>query len=152
MPADPAECQPHEQKKMAPQLFDRSNRRKFKRLKVREGAFAVLSPQSASSKIGNIIDISRGGLAFYYVDSKENAETIQADKMNIFVSGEGFQLEEIQFKVVSEIVMPKKIPFYAVVTRRFGVAFDKISSRATSQIENFIRHHAMEEFVPDTPA
>lgn len=49
------------------ELFER---RKHKRFHVQDGAFAVLRPHYAEL-LGQIIDISRGGVSFRYIASEE---------------------------------------------------------------------------------
>ena len=46
---------------------DNKERRSFKRFRAKEGAFAVLRPQC--TKLGQIVDISEGGLAFHYAST-----------------------------------------------------------------------------------
>jgi len=45
-------------------------RRKSKRYRAVEGVYAAISPRS--NKLGQIIDISMGGLAFKYIDTNNN--------------------------------------------------------------------------------
>ncbi len=46
-----------------------NERRKHKRFKVKQGAFAVASPDY--NKLGQIKDISEGGLAFQFIEDGE---------------------------------------------------------------------------------
>ncbi|MFZ5571645.1 MAG: PilZ domain-containing protein [Thermodesulfobacteriota bacterium] len=127
-------------------------RRKSKRYKPRDGAFAVLRPNTNATKIGNIIDISMSGMAFYCVDSQESETKTDDFNMDIFMSGSGFMVDHIPFRIISEIVVPKEIPFYSVVTRRLGVEFDTMPPRKRSMLEHFLRKHTRDENPPDTPA
>ncbi len=128
-------------------------RRKVKRFKVCEGAFAVLKPNTTFSKIGNIIDISPAGMAFHCVDAQENElKTDGTNKMDIFMTGSGFVVDHIPFRVVSEVVLPKVIPFYSVVTRRLSIEFMDIPHRKRMMLENFMHKHVHHEAPPDTSA
>lgn len=127
-------------------------RRKSKRYKVREGAFAVLKPNSNSSKIGNIIDISMTGMAFHCVDTQESETKTDDFNMDIFMSGSGFMVDHIPFRIVSEIVIPKEIPFYSVVTRRLGIEFNAMPPQKVSMLEHFMRKHTRVDNPPDTSA
>lgn len=73
-------------------------RRRYTRYKVREGAYAALSPDS--TKMGQIVDISRGGLCFRYIVQNdgfdENKET------HVFVGDEGIYLEKMPNRVVED--------------------------------------------------
>ncbi|WP_242637487.1 hypothetical protein [Desulfobacter hydrogenophilus] len=48
------------------------DRRKNKRYKAAEGAYAAISPNS--NKIGQIIDISMGGLCFKYINPENKSK------------------------------------------------------------------------------
>ena len=80
-----------------------TERRKSKRYKAAEGAYAAISP--SSHKIGQITDISMGGLSFKYVDT--NNGEIKNDNQNhseesIFLSSMGFYVGDIPFKTISD--------------------------------------------------
>lgn len=127
-------------------------RRKKKRYRVHGSAFAVLNSNSRFTKLGSIIDISEGGLSFHYIDTRDHENASTEQKMDIFVSGHGFMIDQIPFQFVSELILPKEIPFYSVVTRRFGIRFSDMPPQKAKKIDVFIREHALEEPVPDTPA
>ena len=59
-------------------------RRKNKRYKAVEGAYAAISPNS--HKLGQIIDISMGGLAFKYIDTN-NGDSNTVDSKKVTTSG-----------------------------------------------------------------
>ena len=61
-------------------------RRKNKRYKAKEGAYAAISPHSR--RLGQIIDISMGGLSFKYIDS--NDERSDNPERSIFLSSLGY--------------------------------------------------------------
>ena len=72
-------------------------RRKNKRYKAVEGAYAAISPNS--HKLGQIIDLSIGGLAFKYIDtSNEEAEDKQTSEETIFLSSMGYYVGDLPFK------------------------------------------------------
>jgi hypothetical protein len=72
-------------------------RRKSKRYKAAEGAYAAISP--SSHKIGQIIDISMGGLAFKYIDTKNQTQSEES----IFLSSMGFYVGNLPFKTILQI-------------------------------------------------
>jgi len=78
-------------------------RRKSKRYEAVNGAYAAISPKS--HKVGQITDISMGGLSFKYADT--NNGEIKNDNQNhseesIFLSSMGFYVGDIPFKTISD--------------------------------------------------
>ena len=125
-------------------------RREHKRYKVGDGTFIVLRPQPNSSKLGRIIDVSRGGLAFHYSDSQEQPGNFS--ELDIFISGEGFLVGNMQFEVRSEITLPQHTPLNSVSTKRFGVKFGPMTEKNKSQLYYFIRNFAIADQLPDNSA
>ena len=114
-------------------------RRKNRRFLAQEGAFAVIGPEF--TKLGQIIDISRGGFAFRYIvtGSQENG-AIEAD---IFLAGDGFYLEKIPIKPIWDLKVPKKFSNGSLPMRRCGVQFRDLTHHQRSQLEYFIQNHTL---------
>ena len=111
-------------------------RRKHQRFRVREGVFVVLGPDS--NKIGTIMDISMGGLAYNYLEDLFDEED-KFSELNIFFAEESLYLKKIKFQVVAD-QQPPKIPFSSINLRRCGVRFDNLNPSQTSELEHFIRN------------
>ncbi len=126
------------------------DRREYKRLKAHEGTYAVLKPHANSSKLGNIIDISKGGLSFHFIDT--NKVFSHFSELDIYISGSGLMVSQLPFEITSEITLSKDIPFYSVITRRFGVKFGAISEKAKSQLDHFLHNHTIFDILPDNSA
>lgn len=126
------------------------DRREYKRLKVHEGTYAVLKPHANSSKLGNIVDISKGGLSFNFIDSQRIFSNF--NELDIYISGNGLIVSHLPFEITSEITLNKDIPFYSVVTRRFGVKFSAISEKTRSQLDHFLHNHTLIDILPDNTA
>ena len=126
------------------------NRREHKRYKIRDGAFAVLKSQPNSSKLGNIVDISKGGLAFHFLDTKEIPD--EFFELDIFVSGGGFVVSSVPVEIVSQIPIDKEIPFFSVTTRRFCIKFGELTEKIKSQLNHLIQNYAIPDLLPDNPA
>jgi hypothetical protein len=125
-------------------------KRLYKRYKVFDGIFVVLKPSSNSSRLGGMVDISKGGLSFQFIDTKESGSSYS--ELDIFVSGYGIKVESLSFEIISDIMMEKEIPFYPVVTRRLGVKFASLSEAKKVQIYSFIQKHAIHDALPDSLA
>jgi len=121
-----------------------------KRYKVSDGVFVVLKPSSNSSRLGGMLDISKGGLSFQFTDTKGSGSSYS--ELDIFVSGFGIQIESLPFEIISNIMMEKQIPPHPVITRRLGVKFTSLSEAKKAQIYSFIQSHAMYDTLPDSLA
>jgi hypothetical protein len=121
---------------------DPPERRKNKRFLAQEGAFAVIGPEF--TKLGQIMDISRGGFAFRYIvtGSQENG-AVEAD---IFLAGDGFYLEKIPIKPIWDLKIPKKFSNGSLPMRRCGVQFRDLTHHQRSQLEYFIQNHTLNRF------
>jgi hypothetical protein len=113
-------------------------RRKHKRFQGREGALAALGPHS--TRIGQIIDVSMGGLAFSYIAGEEPSDG--SFELGILFAEESFYLTQIPFKTISD-QEAKEVPFSFVKMRRCGVQFGEMTHSQISQVEYFIQNYTM---------
>ena len=116
-------------------------RRDHMRFKTQEGAFATLRGQI--SKLGQIIDISKGGLAFRYIDTGDPPN--ESSELDIFLAEIGFHLEKIAFKTISDSEADREHPFSTIKMRRRGVQFTVLKQDQISQLEYFIQNHTTGE-------
>ena len=121
-----------------------SERRSQDRFQVQDGAYAVLRPQFI--QLGPIIDINQEGLAFRYpVIGGIANDSIELD---IFLMGDGFYLERVPFKAISDRKLAKKKTNGSVPMRRCGVKFGELKPAQLSQLEHFMRNHTADEAQP----
>jgi hypothetical protein len=111
------------------------NRRKNKRFKVPNDAFAVLRPHSA--KIGQILNMSTGGLAFNYID--KGKDECNSKLMDIFLAEDGFYMDKLPVRTV----FAEKInPFYndgsSITINRCRVQFGELSQKQIAKMKCFI--------------
>jgi c-di-GMP-binding flagellar brake protein YcgR len=118
------------------------DRRKHRRFRVKEGAFAVLKGEE--KKLGQITDISGGGLAFKYVSQGQSSEGPYV--LDILLSGHDFHLKEIPVKAISDSEIEDEIPFSQIEMRKLGVQFLTLTGRHVSQLEDFIQNHTMDKW------
>ena len=116
---------------------ERAERRKHRRFQVQDIAFAVLRNQGMA--LGQITDISLGGLAFHYIATKENDNG--ASELDILLAYNGLYMEKIRFKTISDFQIANRSPFTPIIMKRCGIKFVEIAGEQTSMLENFIRHH-----------
>jgi hypothetical protein len=116
-------------------------RRRLKRFKAKEGAFAARMPDS--SKLGQILDLGKGGLSFLYIDTGQAAD--ESTELDIYVAGNGFYLSKLPVTTVSDIRIPNKIPINPIVMRRQGVHFGELTPEQTLSLDSFIRQYTTGE-------
>jgi hypothetical protein len=120
---------------------EKVERRKHQRFQVQDGAFAVFTPGFCNWS--QIIDISMGGLAFFYtgVEQLPNASF----DLGISLANVGFYLGKLPFKVVSDLEIANKVANGFRTTRRCGVEFGKLTLNQISQLEYFIGKYTIGE-------
>jgi hypothetical protein len=116
-------------------------RRKHKRFQVQEGAFAVLTPHFY--KRGQIIDISRGGLAFRYTNNELTPNA--SSNLGISLADVGFYLSKVPFKTISDFEIANEVAYSFTTIRRCGVEFGDLTLNQISQLEYFIWNHTIGE-------
>jgi hypothetical protein len=116
--------------------------RRHRRLKAKKGAVAVLCGRYY--KIGPVIDITWGGLAFRYTyDDEKNLET--ACRLSIFFTGEDFYLRMVPVKIVYEIEENSETPITTPRMKRCGVKFGRLTECQRPMLKQFIRNYTVGE-------
>ena len=108
-----------------------------KRFKAKDGTFAVLKNHTESHTLGQIIDISKGGLAFKYIINGKSIEG--KDRLDIFFTGHGIKLKNIRFKTISDLAIENQISFSSVFMRRCGIQFKNLKIEDRNQLDEFIQ-------------
>lgn len=116
-------------------------RRKHKRYRVQEGVYALL--KNNSSKLGQIKNISRGGLAFsYIVDGEQMHEPFKVD---IFICNIGYCLKDVPSKKISDLHIDNKLPFTTFSIRQAHIQFNELNHSQVSQLDNLMRDYTTGE-------
>lgn len=125
-----------------------SKRRRWKRFKNRGGAIVMLHKPRLIDigkprlvELGPVIDISLGGLAVQYIESKKRI--IDADVLSVTIPGVGIKLEKIPFEVISDTIKAE-LPDSRKIRMRC-VKFAKLSPYQTFQLESFIQNFTNSE-------
>jgi len=116
-------------------------RRKYKRFRVQDGAFVMFGPHSA--KVGQIIDMSMGGLAFGYISSEEQSN--RSFELDVFLTDHSFYLEKVPVKTISNLKIANESPSVSTTTRRHGVQFEDLTHNQISELRYFLWNHTMGE-------
>ena len=94
-------------------------------------------------RVGKLIDLSLGGLAFEYLsDEDHNGAYSQID---IFKVGEVFNLHNLPCKIVYDIPIFQACDSTAlskhIQNRRCGIEFNNISKESNEQLTLFLEYH-----------
>jgi hypothetical protein len=111
-----------------------ADRRKHKRFRPKEGTYAVLS--SPVSKMGQIIDISEGGLAFRYIDIGDRPR--ETCVLDVLREEDSYRLENVGFEIISDSDASKDFPFSTIPMRRCGGRLKGLSDRQIHDLEHLI--------------
>jgi hypothetical protein len=118
-------------------------RRKSKRYKAVKGAYATISPHS--NKLGQIIDISLGGLAFNYIDTNgDDTNNQSSSKESIFLSSKGFYVGDIPFKTVSDNEVTNIPSISAMKVRERHVQFTDLSLKQLFDLDYYLRNNGFD--------
>ncbi len=115
-------------------------RRKNTRFQVKGNAFVVLR-SSPEDLVGQIIDVSLGGLAFTYFDRRGRLN--ESAEIAILFPSDWFFLEKVPIKTILDANMGYKNAFSNIIRRRRGVQFGDLTFYQVSQLEFFIQKYAM---------
>ena len=116
-------------------------RRQQPRFKVAEGVFAALV--NHTSKLGQIRDISKLGLAFRYIDHGD--EPGVTSELKIIIGSGGVYLDKLPFKKVSDFEIRNEHSFSSIKMRQIGLQFGKLTEQQQRRLEDFIQKHTIGE-------
>lgn len=125
-------------------------RRKNKRYKAVEGAYAAISPNS--HKLGQIIDISMGGLSFKYIDtSGEAGHSELPSEEAIFLSSMGYYVGDLPFKTVADYEVTNAPSFSSMKVRKRHLQFTDLTFKQLFDLDYYLRNNVTEqvEKLPD---
>ncbi len=111
-------------------------RRDNRRFKVDEGAFAALSPDS--SIMGQLDNISKGGLCFKYIVHED--QTAEMEASHVFVGINGFYLEKMPYKVVEDVQVESNSTLSSINMRRRRLQFVDLSMNQVAQLDYFLKN------------
>lgn len=116
-------------------------RREHERFRVRRDACVAL--MSDFRHVGQIIDISRGGLSFSYVPIAELQD--ESLELDIFLAGGSSYLYKVPFRAVSDSETDSDNPFPSVTMRRHSLQFGELTHSQKSRLEYFLQNYTIKE-------
>ena len=117
-------------------------RRRNKRYRAVDGAYAAISPNS--NKLGQIIDISMGGLAFKYIVTNGN-EVAKVPEDAIFLCSMGYYVGDLPFKTVADYEMDEAPSFSAMKVRVRHVKFTDLTFKQLFDLDYYLRNNVSEQ-------
>ncbi len=122
-------------------------RRRNKRYKAVEGAYAAISPNS--HKLGQIIDISMGGLCFKYIDTATNSDmTEQTREEAIFLSSMGYYVGDLPFQTIADYEVTDAPSFSSMKVRKRHVRFTDLSFKQLFDLDYYLKNNVSEQVEP----
>jgi hypothetical protein len=118
-------------------------RRRSKRYKAVDGAYAAISPNS--HKLGQIIDISMGGLSFKYIDTSIEEEVSDMPENTVFLSSMGYYVGDLPFKMVSDYELTNAPSFSSMKVRKRHVQFTDLSFKQLFDLDYYLRNNVSEQ-------
>ncbi len=119
-------------------------RRKHERFKVESGAVAaVFNTASEYVHIGQIMNVSKGGLSFRYSDG--NGESTKPCELYILVALDSFYLRDVPFKTawVSPVAGHPAINFLG--KKQHGVQFGEMTPLQISRLDYFFHNYTIRQ-------
>lgn len=118
-------------------------RRKNKRYKAEKGAYAAISP--SSDKLGQITDISMGGLAFTYIDTCSSAATQSTGEETLYLSSMGFYVGDLPFKTISDYAVTDSPEPGTMKVRKRHVQFRDLSFKQLFDLDIYLRNNTFDQ-------
>ncbi|MFH2218855.1 MAG: PilZ domain-containing protein [Pseudomonadota bacterium] len=119
---------------------DNLERRKHERLKAKEGTFAVVT--SGNRKLGQVKDISMGGLTFQYVDNGEPVDVLS--EVELFSAVYDFHLKKLKVKSVEDLSIDNTVSFSSLPMRQLRIQFGTMTSDQSRLLDFFLRKHTQQ--------
>ncbi|MBW2266860.1 MAG: hypothetical protein JRF28_12015 [Deltaproteobacteria bacterium] len=113
--------------------------RRHERFEVQDGAFASLSLQFAV--LGQIANISKGGLAFRYVASRPRSK--EYNRLNILLTDRSFFVDKLPFDSIWDIAIPQDFSFGPIAFRHCGVKFGPLESTQKLDLGYFTESYSL---------
>lgn len=121
-------------------------RRKHNRYRAREGAYAAISPKSY--KLGQIVDISMGGLSFHYIDTgafENNGNGSDISTETMFLSSMGYYVGDLSFETIADYEMTENPSFSNMTVRKRHIKFTNLELKQLFDLDYYIRKNTENE-------
>ena len=120
---------------------DRHERRRQKRFKAQEGAFAALV--NPCSQLGQIKDISKHGLSFQYIETEDRPQ--ETCELKIIFGSRGLYIDKLPFQTIADIEINSEFSFSSIKMRQVGIKFGPLTPAQQDRLDEFIINHTLGE-------
>jgi hypothetical protein len=127
-------------------MKSRRDQRKYQRHPVGGSVYAVW--KSPSFRIGSVVDISKGGVAFHYVSVSDDDRAVPEGsvRLDVFENRSLTYISGVQCNIIYDIQVPEKTwPSSVFQVRRCGAGFRELTSEHHSQLSYFIKSFGNKE-------
>lgn len=90
-------------------------------------------------EIGEITDISRGGMAFQYIEKEKCLDNVTT--LDILLAEDDFYLQDLRIEVVSDVSVADDLDLGPFKTRRMGVQFCDLKPGQEAALRHFIGNY-----------
>lgn len=111
-----------------------TEKRRYPRFTIGRGVFTVV--KSEAETLGEVLNISEGGLALRYVAGL-GART-PGGTLDLFASGGVSYLTDVPVRTVTDVEVPNDVDFSTIRLRRMSVAFERLNKHQQQALRNFI--------------
>lgn len=125
------------------------DRRRNERYKAVKGAYAAISPYS--NKLGQIIDISMGGLCFKYIATENKQEPEAKNQETIFLSSMGYYVGDIPFQTIADYEITDAPSFSSMKIRKRHVKFTGLTFKQLFDLDYYLKKNVSSEQVKQLP-
>jgi c-di-GMP-binding flagellar brake protein YcgR len=117
-------------------------RRKTVRFLPQTETYVVLRPDF--TKLGRLINISKGGLAFHYIAHQTEGQA--PTHLDLFAGNDAFYLSRIPCRVIYDIRYPENEKSLKLVEHmRCGLEFGEMTEVQATQLESYLKNHVAGE-------
>ena len=116
-----------------------NRKRSHKRFRPKIRTFIRVTSESEED-IGQLIDISKGGLSICYFVDEEKIRSYS--ELSIFSSDADFTLEKIPIKNISDVEL-QDLPFETGILRRHSIRFEQMTNEQISKLDYFLENYTL---------
>ena len=127
-------------------------REKYRRYKAKEGAYAaIISPNFY--KLGQITDISMGGLSFKYIASDNAPEDVPTQKeYSISLTSMGCCVESLLVNIISDHEVTNTPSFSSLKIKNMHVQFTDLNLTQWLDLDKYMKNNVAEKVENLPPA
>jgi len=128
---------------MAKSVGGNKERRRYRRFRLKEGTFALLTgSRPGSGPVGRMVNLGPDGASFLHFSPHVRLPPHRLWKLTVVTSDNLFYLGDVPVKVVFDSAMANEFP--ASRSRRCGVKFQALTDRQQWQLEKLMRDYVSE--------